>query len=185
MNVTTENAAVLFLDLQEGTMSAVKTIGGHRLRRTAGALAKLCALHGLPHLLSSVPQAGAFSKRVVEPLGDPPLRPRSGTSAFVDPHFVDDLKALGRPLLLVSGVASEIVVLRTTLDAIEAGYAVHILIDACGGFSDRTEAAAWSRATAAGATMSSVVTATAELAGDFTTELGGKTLALMYEAAGR
>ncbi len=185
MNVTPENAAVLFLDLQEGTMSAVKTIGGHRLRRASGTLAKLCALHGLPFLLSSVPPAGAFTKRVTEPLGDPPLRPRTGTSAFVDPQFVTDLKALGRPLLLLSGVASEIVVLRTALDAIEAGYAVHILIDACGGFSDRTEAAAWSRATAAGATMSAVVTTAGELAGDFTSEIGGKTLALMYEAAGR
>ncbi len=184
MNVTPDNVAVLFLDLQEGTMANVKTVGGHRLRRASGALAKLCALHRLPFLLSSVPQAGAFSKRVLEPLEQPPLRPRSGTSAFVDPHFVDDLKALDRPLLLVAGVASEIVVLRTTLDAIDAGYAVHILIDACGGFSERTEAAAWSRATAAGATMSSVVTAGAELAGDFTTEIGGKTLALIYEAAG-
>lgn len=183
--VTTDNAAVLFLDLQDGTMSGVKTIGGHRLRRAAGALAQLCVLHRLPFFLSSVPQAGAFLKRVVEPLDHPPLRPRSVTTAFGDPHLVADVKASGRSVLLIAGVASEIVVLRTALDALEAGYAVHILIDACGGFSDRTEAAAWSRATAAGATMSSVVTAAAELAGDFTTEVGGKTLALVYEAAGK
>jgi hypothetical protein len=184
-NVSPGQVAVLFLDLQEGTMANVKTIGGHRLRRASGVLAKLVALHQLPFLLSSVPQAGAYSKRITGPLGEPPLRPRSGTSAFVDPHFVDDLKKLDRPLLLLAGVASEIVVLRTALDAIADGYAVHILIDACGGLSERTEAAAWSRATAAGATMSSVVTAAAELAGDFTTELGGKTLELLREAAGR
>ena len=184
-NVTPGNAAVLFLDLQEGTMSGVKTIGGHRLRRAAGALAKLCRLHALPHFLSSVPEAGAFTKRVLDPLDHPPLRPRSVTSAFGDPQLVADLKDGGRTLLLLAGVASEIVVLRTALDAIDAGYDVHILIDACGGFSDRTEAAAWSRATAAGATMSSVVTAGAELAGDFTTETGARTLALVHEASGR
>lgn len=180
-----DKTAVLFLDLQEGTMSGVKTIGGHKLRKASGALAKLAALHRLPAFLSSIPQAGAFTKRVVEPLGDPPLRPRTVTTAFGDPHLVDDLKASGRSVLLLSGVASEIVVLRTALDAIAAGYEVQILIDACGGFSDRTEAAAWSRATAAGAIMSSVVTAAAELAGDFTTDVGGKTLELVYEAAGK
>jgi nicotinamidase-related amidase len=155
------------------------------LRRACGALAKLCALHDVPAFLSSVPQAGTFAKRVVEPLGDPALRPRSVTSAFGDPQLVDDVKASGRTILLLSGVASEIVVLRTALDAVDAGYEVHILIDACGGFSDRTEAAAWSRATAAGAIMSSVVTAAAEMAGDFSTEVGEKTLMLVYEAAGK
>jgi hypothetical protein len=184
-NVTAANAAVLFLDLQEGTMSGVKTISGHRLRRAAGALAKLCVLHRLPFFLSSVPQAGAFTKRVIEPLDHPPLRPRSVTTAFGDPHLVDGVKASGRSVLLLSGVASEIVVLRTALDAIAAGYAVHVLIDACGGFSERTEAAAWSRATANGAIMSSVVTAAAEMAGDFSTDVGGKTLALIHEAAGK
>ncbi len=183
--LTQDRTAVLFLDLQEGTMSGVKTIGGHKLRKACGALAKLAVLHELPAFLSSVPQAGTFTKRVVEPLGDPPLRPRSVTTAFGDPQLVADIQATGRSILLLSGVASEIVVLRTALDAIAAGYEVHILIDACGGFSDRTEAAAWSRATAAGAIMSSVVTAAAELAGDFTADVGEKTLALVYEAAGK
>jgi nicotinamidase-related amidase len=141
-------------------------------------------LHRLPFFMSSVPPGGPFLKRVVEPLGHPPLRPRSVTTAFGDPHLVADVAATGRSILLLAGVASEIVVLRTALDALAAGYEVHILIDACGGLSDRTEAAAWSRATAAGAVMSSVVTAAAEMAGDFTTEAGGQTLALIYEAAG-
>ena len=184
-NPTPDNAAVLFLDLQEGTMAGVKTIGGHRLRRAAGALAKLCALHRLPFFLSSIPQAGAFTKRVLEPLDHPPTRPRAVTSAFGDSHLVDDVRACGRQVLLLAGVASEIVVLRTALDARAAGYDVHVLIDACGGFSERTEAAAWSRATANGVVLSSVVTAAAEMAGDITTDLGAKTLELVYEAAGR
>jgi hypothetical protein len=184
-NASAESVAVLFLDLQDGTMSAVQTIGHHKLRRSAGALAKLCKLHRLPHFLSSVPQAGRFLNRVTSMLDDPALRPRSVTSAFGDPHLVADLKASGRSVLLLAGVASEIVVLRTALDAIDAGYHVHILIDACGGFSERTESAAWSRATAAGATMSSVVTAAAEMAGDFTTDKGQQTLAIVYEAAGK
>jgi hypothetical protein len=183
-NATANTVAVLFLDLQAGTMAGVQTIGHHKLRRAAGALAHLCKLHQLPYFLSSVPQAGPFLKRVTSPLDDPALRPRTVTSAFGDPHLVTELKSTGRSLLLLAGVASEIVVLRTALDAIAAGYDVHILIDACGGFSERTEAAAWSRATAAGATMSSVVTVAAELAGDFTTDLGEKTLGIVYEAAG-
>ena len=112
-------------------------------------------------------------------------RPRTFTTAFADTQLVADLAATGRKVLLLAGVASEIVVVRTALDALEAGYEVHIAIDACGGFSERTEAAAWNRATTRGAVMTSVVTFAAELAGDFSSELGAKTLAVVHEAAGK
>lgn len=183
--ITNDNVAVLFLDLQDQIISGAKTIGRHRLRRAAGALAKLCALHELPAFLSSIPQGGTFLKGVVEPLGEPPLRPRTVTTAFGDAQLVADLQATGRKVVVLAGVASEIVVLRTALDALAAGFEVQIAIDACGGFSERTEAAAWNRATANGAVMTSVVTLAAELAGDFTTPTGEETLALVYEAAGK
>ncbi len=91
------------------------------------------------------------------------------------------LEAAGRKLLLLSGVASEIVVQRTALDAIAAGYDVLVAVDACGGIDARTEDAAWRRMTAAGGATTSAITFAAELAGDFTTEAGGATLGIMYE----
>ena len=183
--IASHQVAVLFLDLQDNIVASVKTIGRHKLRKAVGALAKLCALHDLPAFLSAVPPGGPFLKSVLEPLDEPTVRPRTFTSAFADTGLVDALKATGRKSIVIAGVASEIVVLRTALDAREAGFEVQILIDACGGFSERTEAAAWNRATANGVVMSSVVTLAAELAGDFTTEPGAKTLALIYEAAGK
>jgi nicotinamidase-related amidase len=81
----------------------------------------------------------------------------------------------------VAGVASEIVVLRTTLAALAAGYEVRVAVDASGGVSPRTEDATWRRIVQAGGITTSVTSTAAELAGDFTTELGGKTLAIMYE----
>lgn len=183
--ITKDDVAVLFLDLQEGTILGEKTVGRQRLRKTAGALAKLCALHGLPAFLSSIAPAGPYIKHVLSPLEHPPLRPRTFTTAFADETLVADVAASGRKVLLLSGVASEIVVLRTALDALAAGYDVQIAVDACGGFSERTEAAAWSRATAAGATLTSVITVAAELTGDFTSEIGSRTMPILYEAAGK
>jgi len=109
---------------------------------------------------------------------------RTQTSAFGDPSIVADLQSSGRKALLLSGVASEIVVQRTALDALDAGYDVFVVVDACGGIDARTEDAAWRRIVAAGGATTSCVTCCAELAGDFMTELGGATLGLMYEALG-
>lgn len=181
---TAADTVLLFLDLQEEILKNSRTRPPERVLGAAGALAKLGALHRLPAFLSAVEVGGAFAQAVAEPLGGPALHFRTETSAFADAQLVDALKATGRKTLVLAGVASEIVVQRTALHALEAGYAVQVAVDACGGVDDRTEDAAWRRLTAAGAATTSVVTLCADLAGDFTTPTGAAALGLMYEAIG-
>ena len=95
--------------------------------------------------------------------------------------MVEDLRASGRKVLILAGVASEIVVQRTALDALAAEYEVQVAVDACGGVDPRTEDAAWRGIVASGGVTTSVTTFAAELTGDFTTELGGATLGIVYE----
>jgi nicotinamidase-related amidase len=176
-----DNAAVLFLDLQAEIVPNSRTVPAERLSRAAGALARLAALHRLPTFLSAVPPGGAFLEAVLAPLGSPTPSLRTQTSAFADPGLVAAIAASGRKALVLSGVASEIVVQRTALDALAAGYAVFAAVDACGGVDARTEDAAWRRIVAAGGATTSATTFAAELAGDFTTAEGGATLGIMYE----
>ena len=181
---TAANAAVLFLDLQDEIVKNSQTVSAKRLKTKAGVLAKLAALHELPAFLSAVPPGGAFMDAVVDALPGAEPRMRTQTTAFADAGLVEALQASGRKILILSGVASEIVVQRTALDALAAGYEVQVLVDACGGVDARTEDAAWRRIGMAGGVTSSVVTFAAELTGDFTTPTGGATLGLAYEAMG-
>jgi hypothetical protein len=181
---TRDNAAVLFLDLQEEIVKNSRTVAIDRLRRSSGALAKLAALHKLPVFLSAVPPGGAFLDVVLTPLGNPQPTMRTQTTAFADQLITDGLGAIGRQVLILAGVASEIVVQRTALDALAAGYEVQVAVDACGGVDPRTEDAAWRRIGAAGGVTTSVTTFAAELTGDFATDLGGATLAIVYETLG-
>jgi hypothetical protein len=177
-------AAVLFLDLQDEIVTNSRTNPLAALRTRAAALAKLAALHHLPAFASAVPPGGAYLSDVLGPLAGLEPRPRVQTTAFADTGLTAALAATGRRVLVLAGVASEIVVQRTALDALAAGYTVHVAVDACGGVSARTEDAAWRRITQAGGVTTSVTTFAAELAGDFTTELGGKTLGILYETLG-
>lgn len=181
---TRENAAVLFLDLQDEIVKNSRTVPIDRLRRSTGALAKLAALHKLPAFLSAVPPGGAFLPDVLGPLNNPQPRMRTQTTAFADGGLVEALRASGRRVIVLAGVASEIVVQRTALDALAAGYTVHVAVDACGGVDARTEDAAWRRVIAAGGVTTSATTFAAELTGDFATELGGATLGIVYETLG-
>jgi nicotinamidase-related amidase len=181
---TRENAAVLFLDLQEEIVKNSRTVPLERLRRNSGALAKLAALHKLPVFLSAVPPGGAFMDVVLAPFDGAEPRMRTQTTAFSDEGLAHDLRASGRTVLILAGVASEIVVQRTALDARAAGYDVQVAVDACGGLDHRTEDAAWRRISAAGGVTTSVTTFAAELTEDFMTEIGGASLGIVYETIG-
>ena len=182
--VARDSFAVLFLDLQDEIVKHSRTVTVERLHQVAGVLAKLASLHGLPAFVSGVPPGGAYLASVLEPLGKPEPRLRKQTTAFGDRGLVDALASTGRRTLVLAGVASEIVVQHTALDALAAGYAVHVAVDACGGADPRTEDAAWRRIVAAGGVTSSVTALAAELTGDFTTEQGAATLGLAYETLG-
>ena len=106
---TRDNSAVLFLDLQDEIVKNSRTLPIERLGHTAGALAKLAALHKLPTFISAVPPGGAFLDVVLAPLGNPQPRPRTQTTAFADAGLVEMLDASGRRVLILAGVASEIV----------------------------------------------------------------------------
>jgi nicotinamidase-related amidase len=175
-------AAVLFLDLQDEIVKNNRTCEGLAIH--AAALAKLAALHGLPVIASSVPPGGAYLPAILAAVPGVSPMPRTFTSAFADEATASAIGATGRRSLILSGVASEIVVQRTALDALAHGYAVYVAVDACGGVSARTEDAAWRRIVQAGGITTSVTTFAAELAGDFTSELGGATLGIMYETLG-
>lgn len=179
-----DNAAVLFLDLQDEILKNSQTVSPKRLKTTAGVLAKLAALHELPAFLSAVPPGGAFMEDVLDALPGIEPRMRTQTTAFADQGLVDALQASRRKVLILSGVASEIVVQRTAIDALAAGFEVQVLVDACGGVDVRTEDAAWRRIVQAGGVTSSLVTFAAELTGDFTTPTGQATLGLAYQAMG-
>lgn len=181
---TRDNSALLFLDLQEEIVKNSRTRTVAQLDLAASGLAKLAALHKIPAFLSAVPPGGAFFASVTSALTDVAPRMRMQTSAFADAGLVDALKASGRQALILAGVATEIVVQRTALDALAAGYAVFVAVDACGGVDPRTEEAAFRRITAAGGATTSAITFAAEMAGDFATEVGGATLGIMYAMLG-
>jgi nicotinamidase-related amidase len=181
---TRDNAAILFLDLQDEIVPNSRTRSVPQLELAVSALAKLAALHRIPAFMSAVPPGGAFLGSVTSVLPGQAPRMRTQTSAFADEGLVAALAASGRQALILSGVASEIVVQRTALDALAAGHAVFVAVDACGGIDPRTEDAAFRRITAAGGATSSAMTFAAEMAGDFTTDLGGATLGVMYSMLG-
>ena len=179
-----KNAVILFADLQAGIIELAVTNDPIRLRRGVGALAKLARLFEIPVVVTTAPAEGGprVTPEIAAALGELPHHVRRTTDAFTHSPTRDAITQTGRKTLLVAGVATEVIVQHSSLSAAAHGFDVQVIIDACGGLSARTEEAAERRLTQSGVVTASIASIAGQLAGDFTTKLGGEALSVLYEA---
>lgn len=179
-------AQVLFADLQPSIVARSKTTSPAALAASAWVLAEVAELLGLPVHFSVVPDDGKPSVLIPELArhgaqrdGGAALLPRTSASPFMDEATRSAMAATGRKTLIVSGFATEVVVLHAVQAAIAAGYQVLVPVDACGGMSARTEDAAFRQIEAAGGITTAVVSVVTSLAPDFSTPPGQQAFAAL------
>ena len=173
---------ILFADLQPEIVARSVTNPPEAVSRSAVVLAKVGNLLKLPMMHSVVPEGGqepeVLPELAAETKGSLSF-PRISASPFLDEANRNALSENGRKILIISGFATEVVVLHAARAALEEGYSVHVPVDACGGMSARTEDAAFRQIEAAGGVTTSVVTLVTALAPDAASEPGRSAFAML------
>lgn len=173
-------AALLLIDIQPGIIENSHTNSGRQVRRVAEAAVAMASLLRVPTFVSLVP-TGATTPKAVSELDGLPTFVRHFAGSFNQPEVREAVGATGRKVLGIGGIVTEVAVLQGTLTAIREGYTVHVLVDCCGGLTERTETAVLRQMEAAGAVLSSVPTFFTTLCGDFSTPEGGRLLKALHE----
>jgi len=185
-NDLSTTAIVLFADLQEGIVERARTIDRESLGRGVHALAQLAKIFELPFIVTAVAnQDGSPAKLMSEieaALGSVKPMPRSTTDLFDNVAIRAAIEATGRKTLLISGVATEVAVQRPSLSAVRNGYAVHVVLDACGGISARSEQASLHRLVQAGVVLTSIPSLAGELAADFSQPKAQQAVSILMSA---
>ena len=185
--INSQDTVILFADLQAGIVELTQTNPLDRLKIRIRALAKLAKLLDIPAIVSGVLGEDGTPAKVVSEIADGlgalPTYHRTTCDSFLNEEIVSAIKATGRKSLLISGVATELAVQLPALTASDQGYRVYVVLDACGGMSERTEQAALLRIAKAGATTVSVMTLAGELAGDFREAKAQQAIGILYEMA--
>jgi isochorismate hydrolase len=185
--INPQDTVVLFADLQAGIVELTQTNPLDRLKIRIRALAKLAKLLDIPAIVSGIRGEDGSPARVVSEIADVlgalPTYHRTTCDSFLNEEILSAIKATGRKTLLISGVATELAVQLPALTASDQGYKVYVVLDACGGMSERTEHAALLRMAKAGATTVSVMTLAGELAGDFREPKAQQAIGILYEMA--
>ncbi len=166
----TSDVQILFADLQPELLQGSRTVEPARLAQAAGVLAAVGRILDLPMTFSLAPQGGRPAGILPELAGFMTAAnsfSRGPASPFLDAPTAEAVAANGRRTLVISGFSGEVVVLHAALDAIAAGYAVQLPLDAIGSQSQRTEDAVLRQIERAGGVSTSLWTLMSRLEPDF------------------
>jgi nicotinamidase-related amidase len=185
--IDASDTVILFADLQAGIVELTRTNPINRLKLAVSALAKLAKLFDIPVIVSGIAGEDGSPARMIpeigQELGELPTHHRTTCDSLLNQEIAAALAATGRKTLLISGVATELAVQLPALTAADLGYKVFVVLDACGGISERTEQAALLRVTKAGATALSVMTLAGEIAGDLRDAKAQQAVGIIYQMA--
>lgn len=181
------DSIVLFADLQQGIIELTRTMPLDRLRKGVKSLAKLAKILDLPIIVSAVAgddgKSAVITPEIEEGYGRYSIHHRTTANSLLNAEILAAIKHSGRHTILISGVATELAVQLPATTAAEQGYRAVLVMDACGGISERTEQAALARVTQCGATTTCVMTLAGELAGDFRQPSAQAAIGVVFEMA--
>jgi nicotinamidase-related amidase len=184
---TPENAALLLIDHQVGTMGWVGSIAFEEMKANALALAKAAKALDIPLVLTSSMEEYAQGPLLAELAEIAPaefaarIQRQGVVNAFDDKNFADAVQATGRTHLIIAGVTNDVCTVYPTLTALAGGHPVQVVADAGGSPSKQADDIAIRRMDKAGATITSTNQLLAELAHNWTTENGSKIINILME----
>jgi nicotinamidase-related amidase len=186
--LSADNAAMLLIDHQVGTMGWVKSIPFEEMKRNALMLAQTARILKLPVVLTSSMEEHAQGPLLNElesilPSAFAGRVKRAGiVNAMDDENFAAAVKATGRKKLIIAGVTNDVCTVYPALSLVRDGFEVQVVADAGGSPSKMADDIALRRMERGGVTLTSTNQLIAELAGSWATPEGGQLVQVLMQA---
>ena len=182
-----ENAALLLIDHQVGTITWMHSASHEECKRYTLALARAAKAVGMPIVLTSSMEDQAqgllfpefqdilpqeYAKRVK----------RAGiVDAFDDPNFKRAVEATGKKKLIMAGLLTEVCVVYPALSALSDGYQVQVVADASGAATQLSDTLALDRVRQAGGSVVSTVQIMSEMVSNWAEGAGPQLMPILGE----
>ena len=184
---SSQNAAMLLIDHQVGTMSWVRSAPVEEIKRNTVVLAKAARALNLPVILTTSMEEQVQGPLMPEVQAILPeafavrIKRLGVVDAMDDENFAAAVRNTGRQNLIMAGITTDVCVVYPAMTAVQQGYSVQVVVDACGSPSKIADDIALRRMEKAGVTLTSTNQVIAELARKWTTLEGGKLIEILFK----
>ena len=175
-----EDTAVILIDHQVGTNTWAQTTPLALLQRNVIILAKFAQGTGMPLVLTSsqetnVDLQGPLMPELEEiaPAAFAARIKRKGVvNAWDDEDFAAACRATGKRHFVMAGVTTDVCMVGPAISAVQEGFNVQVVCDACGSGNPIAEEMAWRRMERAGVALTSTNAIVAELVRNWASPAG-------------
>lgn len=185
---TSDNAAMLLIDHQVGTMGWAKSMAFDELKRNALMLAKSAAILDMPVVLTSSMEEYAQGpllaelKTILPEEFEARIKRMGIVNAMDDENFAATVNATGRKKLIIAGVTNDVCTVYPALSLVAAGFDVQVVADAGASPTKMADDIALRRMDKNGITLTTTNQLIAELAGSWATPQGEKLVQVLMES---
>ena len=152
--LTPDDHLLVLIDHQSQMAFPVRSIDIALLRTNTGLVSKAAAGFAVPTLLTSVAMAsfsGPLFPEIAEVFPDAQVTDRTTMNAWEDANVIARVNQAGRQKLVIAGLWTSVCIVGPVLSALEQGFQVYVITDACGDVSDEAHERAVQRMLQAGA----------------------------------
>jgi nicotinamidase-related amidase len=152
--LTPKDHALIMIDFQSQMSFATHSIDAITLRNNGGLVARAAASFKVPTILTTVAEksfSGPMFAEVTDPFPGQALLDRTSMNTWEDAAVIKQVNAIGKQRLVLAGLWTSVCIVGPTLSAIEQGFEIYVIADACGDVSAEAHNRAIERMVQAGA----------------------------------
>jgi len=152
--LTPKDHALIMIDFQSQMSFATHSIDAITLRNNAALVSHAAASFKVPTILTTVAEksfSGPMFSEVTEPFPGQALLDRTSMNTWEDAAVIKRVNEIGKTRLVLAGLWTSVCIVGPTLSALEQGFEVYVISDACGDVSTEAHNRAMDRMIQAGA----------------------------------
>ncbi|MDG2524228.1 hydrolase [Stenotrophomonas sp. HITSZ_GD] len=152
--LTPHDHALVMIDFQSQMAFATHSIEAVTLRNNAALVARAAASFQVPTILTTVAEksfSGPMFEEVLAPFPGQPAYDRTSMNSWEDAQVTDAVNRIGKQRLVLAGLWTSVCIVGPALSALEQGFEIYVIADACGDVSAEAHARAMERMLQAGA----------------------------------
>lgn len=145
---------LILIDHQSQMAFATKSIDAVALRNNAALVAHSARVFGVSTILTTVAEksfSGPIFHEIKDALPDVEITDRTSMNTWEDANIAVRVNAIGKPRIVLAGLWTSVCIVGPALSALDQGFEVYVIADACGDVSTEAHDRAMDRMVQAGA----------------------------------
>jgi len=152
--LTPHDHALVMIDFQSQMSFATHSIDAITLRNNAGLAARSAASFKVPTILTTVAAktfSGPMFNEVTDPFPGQALLDRTSMNTWEDAAVIKKINEIGKSRIVLAGLWTSVCIVGPALSALDQGFEIYVIADACGDVSAEAHNRAIERMVQAGA----------------------------------